>query len=563
MGTEVEYGVSLPGQPAANAMLLSAQIVNAYASALPAGRARRASWDFEEESPLRDARGFDLGGSGTVAQEFIDAEEDTGMANVILPNGARLYVDHAHPEYSSPEVTNPLDVVRWDKAGELVMLEAVRRVATMPGVNAPINLYKNNTDNKGASYGAHENYLCSRDTPFASLVRHLVPFFVTRQVICGAGRVGIGQDGRTAGFQISQRADFFEVEVGLETTLKRPIVNTRDEPHADADRYRRLHVIIGDANLAEISTYLKVGTTALVLAMIEANFLADDLTIAQPVRELHDVSHDASLAARDHARDGRTITALDLQGEYLDRARKFVDDREGDDADEQTRDVLDRWESVLTRLASDPMQLAGELDWVAKLRLLNGYRDRDGLDWDSSAAAAGRPAVLRHPSREGALPPARPARRDDHAARADDGRERRGRRAARGHPRVLPRRVPAPLRHGGRRRVVGLGDLRRRPRVAGAGADARAAARDEGARRRPARHEPHRASRSSTRWSGRADLVAHAVAHECREAPTPTSDARRRSRRDPPDAALTPARSRSATDAGAEVAELRARCRRR
>jgi proteasome accessory factor PafA2 len=384
MGTEVEYGVSLPGQPSANAMLLSAQVVNAYASALPAGRARRASWDFEEESPLRDARGFDLGGSGTVAQEFIEAEEDTGMANVILPNGARLYVDHAHPEYSSPEVTNPLDVVRWDKAGELVMLEAVRRVASLPGVSTPINLYKNNTDNKGASYGAHENYLCSRETPFASLVRHLVPFFVTRQVICGAGRVGIGQDGRTPGFQISQRADFFEVEVGLETTLKRPIVNTRDEPHADADRYRRLHVIIGDANLAEISTYLKVGTTALVLAMIEANFLADDLTIAQPVRELHEISHDPSLHHAITLSDGRTITALELQGEYLDRARKFVDDREGESADDQTRDVLARWESVLTRLGSDAMQLAGELDWVAKLRLLNGYRERDGLEWDSS-----------------------------------------------------------------------------------------------------------------------------------------------------------------------------------
>src|ERR1700754_4922193 len=159
MGTEVEYGVSLPGQPTANAMLLSAQVVNAYASSLPAGRARRASWDFEEESPLRDARGFDLG-SGGVAQEFIDAEEDAGMANVILPNGARLYVDHAHPEFSSPEVTNPLDAVRWDKAGELVMLEAIRRLPTMPGVNATINLYKNNTDNKGASYGSHENYLC-------------------------------------------------------------------------------------------------------------------------------------------------------------------------------------------------------------------------------------------------------------------------------------------------------------------------------------------------------------------------------------------------------------------
>jgi proteasome accessory factor PafA2 len=386
MGTEVEYGVSLPGQPSANAMLLSAQVVNAYAGTLPAGRARRASWDFEEESPLRDARGFDLGGSGAggaIAQEFIDAEEDAGMANVILPNGARLYVDHAHPEYSSPEVTNPLDAVRWDKAGELVMLEAVRRLAAMPGVNTTINLYKNNTDNKGASYGAHENYLCRRDTPFATLVRHLVPFFVTRQVMCGAGRVGLGQDGRTAGFQITQRADFFEVEVGLETTLKRPIVNTRDEPHADADRYRRLHVIIGDANLSEISTYLKVGTTALVLEMIEANYLTDDLAITGPVRELHAVSHDPTLRHAITLADGRTITALDLQGEFLDRARKFVDDRQGEDADEQTVDVLDRWESVLARLAADPMQLARELDWVAKLRLLEGYRDRDGLDWDS------------------------------------------------------------------------------------------------------------------------------------------------------------------------------------
>ena len=385
MGTEVEYGVSLPGQPAANAMLLSAQVVNAYANTLPAGRARRASWDFEEESPLRDARGFDLGGgSGTVAQEFIDAEEDAGMANVILPNGARLYVDHAHPEYSSPEVTNPLDAVRWDKAGELVMLEAIRRLPTMPGANATINLYKNNTDNKGASYGAHENYLCSRDTPFAAIVRGLIPFFVTRQVITGAGRVGRGQDGRTSGFQISQRADFFEVEVGLETTLKRPIINTRDEPHADADRYRRLHVIIGDANMSEISTYLKVGTTALVLAMIEANFLGDELAVTQPVRELHAVSHDPSLRHAIQLVDGRTITALDLQGEYLDRARKFVDDRLGHDVDAQTVDVLDRWESVLSRLKQDAFLLARELDWVAKLRLLEGYRERDSLNWDSS-----------------------------------------------------------------------------------------------------------------------------------------------------------------------------------
>ncbi len=408
MGTEVEYGVSLPGQPAANAMLLSAQIVNAYASALPAGRARRASWDFEEESPLRDARGFDLGSSGTVAQEFIDAEEDTGMANVILPNGARLYVDHAHPEYSSPEVTNPLDVVRWDKAGELVMLEAVRRVATMPGVNAPINLYKNNTDNKGASYGAHENYLCSRDTPFASLVRHLVPFFVTRQVICGAGRVGLGQDGRTAGFQISQRADFFEVEVGPRDDAE---AADRQHPRRAARRCRPLPPPARDHRRRQPRRDLD-----LPQGRHDRARARDDRGQLPRRRPDHRRSRCASCttsattrpcSTRSRSADGRTITALDLQGEYLDRARKFVDDREGDDADEQTRDVLARWESVLTRLASDPMQLAGELDWVAKLRLLERLPRPRRARLGFLAPAARRPAVLRHPSGEGALPPPR------------------------------------------------------------------------------------------------------------------------------------------------------------
>ncbi|MCW2526673.1 MAG: protein of unknown function domain protein [Pseudonocardiales bacterium] len=380
MGTEIEYGISVPGQPNANPMLLSAQIVNAYSSSLPAGRSRRPAWDFEEESPLRDARGYDLG--RRVSPEFIEAEEDAGMANVILTNGARLYVDHAHPEFSTPEVLTPLDAVRWDRAGELVMREAIKRAFENTGNT--INLYKNNTDNKGASYGAHENYLMSRSTPFTDIVSLLTPFFVSRQVVCGAGRVGIGQDGRTSGFQISQRADFFEVEVGLETTLKRPIINTRDEPHADAEKYRRLHVIIGDANLSEISTYLKVGTTSLVLAMIEDGFLPHDLQINEPVRELHTVSHDPSLQHRMTLRNGRTITAVQMQAEYLEHARKYVDDRLGSDADEQTVDVLARWEYVLGALETDPMQLADTLDWVAKLRLLEGYRQRDGLEWSSS-----------------------------------------------------------------------------------------------------------------------------------------------------------------------------------
>src|SRR3954453_10649382 len=342
MGTETEYGISVPSLPTTNAMLASSQVVNTYAYRASGGT--RARWDFEEESPLRDARGFELTAPPVFDPSAPANEDDLGLPNVILTNGARFYVDHAHPEYSSPEVLTPRDAVLWDKAGERVMAEAARRAARVPGTS-PINLYKNNTDNKGVSYGCHENYLMARATPFGDIVRHLTPFFVSRQVVVGAGRVGVGQDGRGSGFQISQRAAFFEVEVGLETTLKRPIINTRDEPHAVAEKYRRLHVILGDANLSEISTFLKVGTTAVVLAMIEAKALSTDLGIADPVTELKNISHDPSLRWQLTLRDGRRMTAVQLQMEYLEQARKFVEDRYGTDADEQTRDVLERWES--------------------------------------------------------------------------------------------------------------------------------------------------------------------------------------------------------------------------
>jgi len=378
MGIETEYAVSVPGQPGANAMVTSSQIVNAYHSAT-AARARRTRWDFEEENPLRDARGFDLSRESADASQLTD--EDLGLANVILTNGARLYVDHAHPEYSGPETTEPLAAVLWDKAGERVMEEAAAQAAKLPG-SAPIQLYKNNTDNKGASYGCHENYLMNRSTPFAEIVRHLTPFFVTRQVVCGAGRVGRGADGREDGYQISQRADFFEVEVGLETTLKRPIINTRDEPHADPEKYRRLHVIIGDANMSELSTFLKLGSTALVLSMIEDRFLVNDLSIDGPVSELRAVSHDPTCRHLIPMRDGRKLTAVQIQLEYAELARKYTQDRFGSDVDDLTTEVLDRWETVLAKLAEDPMQLSSELDWVIKMQMVDGYRKRDGLPWN-------------------------------------------------------------------------------------------------------------------------------------------------------------------------------------
>ncbi len=371
MGTETEYGISVPGQPGANAMVASSLVVNSYAP----NRDRRTRWDFEEENPLRDARGFEL----THETAEPPSDDDLGLANVILTNGARLYVDHAHPEYSTPELTNALDAVRWDKAGERVMEEAARRAAAVPGTS-PVQLYKNNTDGKGASYGCHENYLMARATPFAEIVRHLTPFFVTRQVFCGAGRVGIGVDGRDAGYQISQRADFFEVEVGLETTLKRPIINTRDEPHADPEKYRRLHVIIGDANMNEVSTFLKLGTTALVLSMIESGFLEVDLSIEAPVAAVRAVSHDPTLRHLLTRRDGKKLTAVQLQLSYLELAKTFVKDT---DVDPVTADVLARWEDVLTRLEDDPMTCTRDVDWVTKLQLLEGYRSRDGLDWSN------------------------------------------------------------------------------------------------------------------------------------------------------------------------------------
>jgi len=382
MGIETEYGVSAPGDPTANAMLMSSQVVNAYAAPL-GHRAGRARWDYEDEAPLRDARGWEIGRGDADPSQLTDAADDPGLANVILSNGARLYVDHAHPEYSSPEVTNPRDAVLWDKAGEQVMLQAARRIAATPGLG-PVNLYKNNTDNKGASYGTHENYLMRRETPFAEIVRYLTPFFVSRQVVTGAGRVGRGQDGTGVGFQISQRADFFEVEVGLETTLKRPIINTRDEPHASADRFRRLHVIIGDANLCEVATYLKVGTTALVLELIEERGFTRDLSVERPVAGLHAVSHDPSLSVLLKLRDGRTATAVQLQWLYLEQVTAYVEDRYGSDVEPDTADVLLRWESVLSRLENDPTSLSRELDWVAKLRLLEGFRQREGLSWDAA-----------------------------------------------------------------------------------------------------------------------------------------------------------------------------------
>ncbi len=386
MGIETEYGIAVPGRPLLDPVVLSGRVVQRYAAG-GHGRVHRTRWDYAGESPLVDARGFSVSRALAHESQLTDEwADDPRVANVVLTNGARLYVDHAHPEYSSPEVTTPRQALVWDRAGELVMAEAARAGSSDAGEDPPIDVYKNNTDGKGASYGTHENYLVARATPFERIVAQLTPFFVARQILCGAGRVGLGQNSERAGFQISSRADFFEARVGLETTFRRPIVNTRDEPHAQASRYRRLHVIIGDANLSEVSALLKVGTTSLVLGLIESGRLDEDLSLLDPVAALKVLSHDPDLRARVDLVDGRRLTGLEILRRYQAHVLRHLRDELGGDplalADADTVEVLRRWDAVMSALEVGSPEAGRWVEWVAKRDLLEGFRARDGLDWD-------------------------------------------------------------------------------------------------------------------------------------------------------------------------------------
>lgn len=382
MGIETEFGISNPRDSRANPMLLSSQVVNAYANKVMPNRIKRMRWDYDVESPLRDARGYDMSRADADPSQLTD--DDYGLANLVLSNGARFYVDHAHPEYSSPEVTNPWDAALWDSAGDRIIELSARYASTLTG--ELITVYKNNTDGKGVSYGTHENYQVKREVPFTSFIKYLTPFFVTRCIYAGAGRVGLGQEGEVPGFQISQRADFFEAEVGLETTLRRPIINTRDEPHADPDEFRRLHVIIGDANISQRATYLKMGTTALVLSMIEDEFLELDFELYDAVTSMHLVSHDIELKTKQRLRNGDEMSALDIQKHYHQSAVRYLEHI--GNTDPMTSDVVAHWGRILNSLETDPMSLVNEVDWITKLSVMNGYRERDHMHWNDSRLAA-------------------------------------------------------------------------------------------------------------------------------------------------------------------------------
>ena len=368
VGIETEYGILVKGGES-NPVLASSVLINAYVAAT----SPRIGWDFDDERPGSDARGFSLDGGPDVEMHLV---------NSVLTNGARYYVDHAHPEISTPECRGIREAVVYDRAAEEIVRRSMEYSRSLLADDVELLLYKNNSDGKGNSYGCHENYLIDRGVPFGRLVADITPHFVTRQVFTGAGKVGSEEPGTSAAdvpFQISQRADFFEEEVGLETTLKRPIVNTRDEPHCDPVKYRRLHVIVGDANMSEVATYLKLGTTAIVLTMIEDDTFPSDLALANPVPAIRIVSHDPSLTRTIGLRDGRRMTALDVQWSILEAARRHQKNR-GFAAVEDADDVLDRWEQVLTGLASDRSTVADVVDWVAKERVVRAYADRHSIE---------------------------------------------------------------------------------------------------------------------------------------------------------------------------------------
>ena len=429
IGLETEFGVLRPDDPYANPVVLSSQVVEAYCTAADVPAVR---WDYEGEDPLADLRGGRLQRSAAHPSQLTDdptcpapsgdapppapwgsrarpsaAEAALPRATTaVLVNGARLYVDHAHPEYSSPEVLTPHDAVIWDRAGEVVARRAMTALsdggsgAGAAGAPVEVVLYKNNVDGKGAAYGSHENYLVRRELPFEELAAVLTPFLITRPVLVGAGRVGIGQRSERPGFQISQRADYVESEIGLQTTFNRPIINTRDEPHADDARWRRLHVINGDANRFDVPIYLKVATTDLLVWLLEqahaegSGVLKDTMSdlgrlaiIGDPVEEHWAVSHDPTLSY-ELTTQGGAMSALAIQRAYLEIITPVVK-RTGE---REAQRALLLWGQILDALEqwrSDGSGPAAQLvEWVAKYELCEGMRRRSGTGWDDPRLAA-------------------------------------------------------------------------------------------------------------------------------------------------------------------------------
>ena len=401
MGTETEYAVSLAGQDRYNPVKLSFDVVDGASTP----QSRHIRWDYRQEDPVNDMRGHRLDRAAARPDMLTDAPQ-LHITNVLAANGARIYVDHAHPEYSAPETRDPFDAVAWDHAGDMIMQAAAQRASEITGQH--IVLHRNNVDGKGACWGTHENYLMRRDVPFDTVAALMMLHFVTRQIYAGSGRVGLGERSEGDGFQLSQRADYIHAKLGLQTTFDRPIVNTRDEPHAESKSWRRLHVIVGDANRMEVPQVLKLGVTSMLLWLLEhadeAGFdmgtLLSSLELADPVAAMHTVSHDLTLAAPLELQAGGTTTAWMIQvrlraAVYEAAAIVYGTDTTGEPVwpDRSTTSVMAMWGQALAdvaaiRHADDDKRMtmtreASRVEWLAKWQLLERLRRKAGLNWSS------------------------------------------------------------------------------------------------------------------------------------------------------------------------------------
>ncbi len=386
-GTETEYAVS--GAPGGNPVQWSFDVVAGASSP----RTRHIRWDYRQEDPVNDMRGMRLDRASARADMLTD-EPQPHVTNVIAPNGGRIYVDHAHPEYSAPETDDPFTAVIYDTAGDVLMKRAARQAGGL-------QLHRNNVDGKGASWGTHENYMLSRSVPFGQMAALMTAHLVTRQIYTGSGRVGIGERSETAGYQLSQRADYVHMKVALQTTFDRPIINTRDEPHADAGRFRRLHVIVGDANRMDVPRVLKLGTTSMLLwvcehaeeAGIDLTGELEALTFADPVDAMHRVSHDLTLAQPLPMAGGGAMTAWQMQVAlqtlaYETAAAVYGTDTRGEPVwpDRSTRSVMAMWKQALLDVARirhaderERLQLEAEaarIEWLCKWQIIERLRLR-------------------------------------------------------------------------------------------------------------------------------------------------------------------------------------------
>ena len=392
MGTETEYAVSLNTPDRYNPVQLSFDVVNGAADS----HSKSIRWDYRQEDPVNDARGTRLERAAARPDMLTDAPQ-LNITNVIAPNGGRVYVDHAHPEYSAPETTDPFEAVRYDHAGDLIMQAATERARKQTGT--PIALHRNNVDGKGSCWGTHENYMMARAVPFDLVTRLMTLHFVTRQIYAGSGRVGIGENSEIPGYQLSQRADYIHAKVGLQTTFERPIINTRDESHS-TDAYRRLHVIVGDANRMEVPQALKLGTTSMLLWLLEhadeagfdLNAFLDELELSDPVEAIHTVSRDLTLGAILPLANGGETNAWLIQLKLRQAVYQVAALVEGTDTagepawpDKSTTSIMAMWQQALIDCASirhaadddERLAMTGEasrIEWLLKWQLLEKLR---------------------------------------------------------------------------------------------------------------------------------------------------------------------------------------------